>query len=259
MDTGREEWTMKRRLPLHTCRCVYEVYVRIGKFLWNHNWWRSCELNFKSDLNYRRIILFRTRDTPRDDGWCIGRIGEKKLLKSWIQLRRRSEGSFRDRQLHPSRDDNARAFSFFFLRPPVLSYESLFHIIPIIHAAPRSRSFALSAVVPTAQRALISGSLVGYSQKTFRKKFPRHFVEPPETTHGRMLSIFFLRPFILSPLSLSLSFSPRCHRRTGSPFRFEAERGEGLKKGRYRSCDGSFLRWLLFSWFRFVNFLICPR
>lgn len=87
--------------------------------------------------------------------------------------------------------------------PLVLSYESLFHIIPIIHAVP------LALVSLTARRALISGSLVGYSQKTFRKKFPRHFVEPPGQ-RTRIVSIFFFAysflSLILTPLSRRTGF-----------------------------------------------------
>lgn len=189
------------------------------------------------------------------DGW---HCRKKKLFKSWIQLRRRSEGPLRDRQLHPSRDDNV---PFFFKRLPRSSFLTR---KPFPHnsnyprrpARARARSFAV--VSSTAQRALISGSLVGYPQKTFRKKFHRHFVEPPGQ-RTRMLFIFFSFILFSLSLSLSLSFSPRYCRRTG--FLHSRWNEEGLKKGRYRRVD-------LFpppslppvpSWSRFVNFLIRPR
>lgn len=103
-----------------------------------------------------------------------------------------------------------RQRGLFFQTPStlVLSYNILFHIIPIIHAVPLARARARSFVVvsPTAQRALISGSLVGYPQKTFRKKFLRHFVEPPGQ-RTRMLSIFFRSSFSLC-VSVFLVLTP---------------------------------------------------
>jgi len=45
-----------------------------------------------------------------DDGWCIG-IAEKSFSNREFNYVGGPKGSFRDRQLHPSHDDNASFFS----------------------------------------------------------------------------------------------------------------------------------------------------
>lgn len=132
-------------------------------------------------------------------------VEKKKLFKSWIQLRRRSKGPF-SRSSIISVTWRQRVLFFQTPSTHVLSYNSLFHIIPIIHTVPLARARSFVVVSPTAQRALISGSLVGYPQKTFRKKFLRHFVEPPGQ-RTRMLSklFFFVYPFLSLCLRLSRS------------------------------------------------------
>jgi len=113
------------------------------------------------------------------------------------------KGPFRDRQLYPSRDDNVPFFSNAFHARPFLQ-QPFSHNSNYPHRPARARARSFVVVSPTAQRALISGSLVGYPQKTFRKKFLRHFVEPPGQ-RTRMLSMFFF--FVYPFLSLCLRLS----------------------------------------------------
>lgn len=174
------------------------------------------------------------RARRRLDSADVNRTGGRNCAScKFNYIRGRPTVSHRDRQLQPSRDDNATSFPFLFLfgffffsrdvfprrRRPFLqeafSHNSNYPRRPA--RAPRQR----------ARRALISGSLVGRSQKIPRKKLPVILSSPRDNARGVAFH-FFPRLSSLPPAApFVFSFSPRC--RAGEQVSLRSRRG-GIKE-----------------------------